>query len=150
MPHDDTRQRQRLPDLPLGRKSECANFHQQVQASSCLRAVKRRDFEFVRDGVTMCNSAVNVVLPGQGDNDPKEEAIPEQCVLTFTIQLFCSSMFQIALVQVRQRHQGWQVDNGACRARWRVGAPPPKVPLLAVHFSSNVGRCWFSPSVFCC
>ena len=121
-----------------------------MQASSCLRTVKRRDFEFVRGGVTMCNSAVNVVLPGQGDNDPKEEAIPEQCVLTFTPQLFCSSMFQITLVQVRQRHEGWQVDNGACRARWRVGAPPPRVPLLAVHFSSNVGRCWFSPSVFSC
>ncbi len=30
--------------------------------------------------LTVCISAINVVLPAKGDSDPKEEAVPEQYV----------------------------------------------------------------------
>jgi hypothetical protein len=58
--------------------------------------------------LTVCNSAINVVLPAKGDCDPKEEAVPEQYVSFPSIRLYLDLNSNINIFQVREYHQGRQ------------------------------------------
>lgn len=58
--------------------------------------------------LTVCNSAINVVLPAKGDSDPKEEAVPEQYVSFPSIRLYLDLNSNLNIFQVREYHQGRQ------------------------------------------
>jgi hypothetical protein len=70
--------------------------------SVCIRSLLK---------LTVCNSAVNVVLPAKGDSDPKEEAVPEQCVFSPSILLHPEWNSNQNILQVREHHQGWQAGH---------------------------------------
>jgi hypothetical protein len=61
--------------------------------------------------LTVCNSAVNVVLPAKGDSDPKEEAVPEQYVFLSSIRLYPEWNSNLNIFQIREYHQGWQAGH---------------------------------------
>jgi hypothetical protein len=58
--------------------------------------------------LTVCNSAINVVLPAKGDSDPKEEAVPEQYVFFVSVCVHLQWNPNMNIVQIREYHQGWQ------------------------------------------
>jgi hypothetical protein len=110
VPYNDARQRQRLPDLPLGGKSKRSDFYQQVQASAGFTMFVSFNCPYRICAVFVLifiKSAVNVVLPARDGSDPKEEAIPEQYVCSFAVSTF-ELVFSCDTFQIRQRYQGWQ------------------------------------------